>query len=641
MLELVDINKNYVIRKDKYQKVLKNLNVTFASKGFISILGNSGSGKTTMLNIIGGLDNQDSGKIYYNHEEVIDHEQFRRDCVGFVFQDYNLIDHLNAVDNVMLGMTDDIKHKKKTAKRILTEFGLETCFHKLPNQMSGGQRQRIAIARMIAKDVDIIICDEPTGSLDEQTELKVVEIIKKLSKDKLVLFVTHNRKLAEKYSDRIIDIKNGTATDGGINYENNHSLIQPQHKSYKSNSVWLAVKNLIGRYTSTSKNILLITFIMFLSSIALIMEGEFFKQYMHDNAMDKGIKTLVVDIVDDMHVDHVLNEFESIEHVEFASYGYDTQITLAATNYESTRIDIEIKLEEITNNGYIKDILSNGRFPVKSNEVLMSARGAIILLRDLNIGGDRLYDQFMTGEVDSDYVYSIIDDKQFIVAEYGYPRIKIVGLIDDKKIHETDNLLYFIDGFKNLFEYPRGLYPTKIVLYKDNSYRHINEGMLKVLESFDLVTINQVHQKKVDIRYNKIESFLKLSKISLYVISVIAAISFISLLFTSLLEREYEIGLYRAKGYNKKNITHILGLEMFFIEVISMVLLVLLLFASSWFVIYKVDYITSFSDILNSINVFGIGASLLVIVSFFVVVIVLFGRKTILKKSILSNIKNI
>ena len=119
MLKLVNINKSYQIRKDKWQDVLKNLSVEFSSKGFVSILGNSGNGKTTLLNIIGGLDHQDSGEVYYNSQEITDYELFRREKIGFVFEDYNLIDHLSAVDNVIISMSDEYKNKKKMQREYL------------------------------------------------------------------------------------------------------------------------------------------------------------------------------------------------------------------------------------------------------------------------------------------------------------------------------------------------------------------------------------------------------------------------------------------------------------------------------------------------------------------------------------------
>ena len=147
-----------------------------------------GSLSSSLLNIIGGLDSPDSGEIKYNKELIKDYEKFRRERVGYVFQDFNLVGHLSAVDNVILSMSNDVNDKKKRAIDVLHKLGLKDHLHKHPSQLSGGQQQRVAIARMIVKDVDIIICDEPTGSLDEVTEKNIVELIKELSVDKLVIF---------------------------------------------------------------------------------------------------------------------------------------------------------------------------------------------------------------------------------------------------------------------------------------------------------------------------------------------------------------------------------------------------------------------------------------------------------------------
>lgn len=685
MLELIDINKSYEIRRDKFQKVLKDLNVVFPDQGFVAILGNSGGGKTTLLNIIGGLDEQYSGKICYNKEEIADHEQFRTDRIGFVFQEHNLIDHLNAVDNVILSMTDDMSEKKKNAQHILSEFGLKDYYHKKPRKLSGGQCQRVAIARMIAKDVDIIVCDEPTGSLDEETGQKIVELIKELSKERLVIFVTHNKKLANKYADYIVQISQGQAkvlsndqsqkegkklrlisvlntalmktplksklNTNELNDNKNHLILNTEDfkgrlnkriisRSYHSNNTWLSTKNLLGRYPNTIKNILLITIMMVLVSLAIIMEGELFNRYIHENSVDEGIKTIILDI-DDPLFSEIHDEFSSVKNVSFAAKGYSATIGVAATNYESTRIKSEAQLENITGNHYFEDILMAGRMPEASDEVLMTPWGAISLLGSLNIGGERLYDQYMTGEVTGEYVFSLVDYRKFIIAEYGYPRAKIVGLVSDAKLYEDTHKLYVIDGFIDLFSYPGGLDSDRIILYKNNLYRPAHDELLNASILDYRVTPDVKHVEMLDVVYNKMQSFLQLSKIALYMIIGIALISFVSLLITSLQERKYEIGLYRSKGYNKRNITRILGSEMFIIGIISILLVVSILFEFAYLFYQNVDYISEYKEVIETFNMFYIVSGLLVILSFFVVVIIYFGNTSILKKSIISNIKDI
>ncbi|VYT89322.1 ATP-binding cassette domain-containing protein [Clostridium tertium] len=217
MLSLRNIKKSYVTG-DYTQVALNDVNLNFRKGEFVAILGPSGSGKTTCLNIIGGLDKYDSGDLIINGKSTkqfkdSDWDAYRNNSIGFIFQSYNLIGHLNILDNVEMGMTlsgisSNEKHKK--AKEVLETVGLKDHMHKKPNQLSGGQMQRVAIARALANDPDIILADEPTGALDTKTSVQIMEIIKNIAKDKLVIMVTHNPELAEKYADRIIEFRDGS-----------------------------------------------------------------------------------------------------------------------------------------------------------------------------------------------------------------------------------------------------------------------------------------------------------------------------------------------------------------------------------------------------------------------------------------------
>lgn len=520
-------------------------------------------------------------------------------------------------------------------------MGLEECFHKTPKQLSGGQRQRVAIARMIAKDVDVIICDEPTGSLDEETENKIVGVIKELSKKKLVLFVTHSNRIAEKYSDRIIRINNGKVAEDVNTFEGVELNKQTTKKSYNAKSVWLSLKNLKGRYSYTIKYMVLITFILLVSSLAFIFEGEFFKQYMHEDLIDTGIKNVALNIVNEGDYDELLNDLESIDHVDHATYKYISTIGIAATNYEETRLVSETHFENITGNNFLKNSVTDGRYPLESDEVLMSATGAINLLKELGVGGERLMDQYLTEEVSSAYVFSLMERRLFIVAEYGMPRIKVVGLLDDRMIFEDYHMIYYIEGFFDLFEFPGESRHYYVKLYKDDLYREVHNEIVSEIDRFENVNVNEMRNEEIHGVYNKIDSFLALSKITLYLVIVIASISFISLLFTSLFERKYEIGLYRSIGYNKRNIISILALEMLFTGVISLVIVLAMLMIFSVAVFYNLDYFEDFMDILTTLDIFGIIGSLIVIIFLFTVIIVSIGNSIILRKSIISNINDL
>ena len=216
MLEIKNISKSYVTGTFT-QKALDNFSLKFRREEFVSILGQSGSGKTTLLNIIGGLDKYDEGDLIINDKSTKsfkekDWDAYRNNCIGFIFQNYNLITHISILENIEMGMTLSgvgSKEKREKALEALRKVGLEEHAHKKPNQLSGGQMQRVAIARALATDPDIILADEPTGALDSKTSQQIMKLIKEISKDKLVIMVTHNRQLAEEYSTRIVELKDG------------------------------------------------------------------------------------------------------------------------------------------------------------------------------------------------------------------------------------------------------------------------------------------------------------------------------------------------------------------------------------------------------------------------------------------------
>lgn len=216
MLELKNIKKTYE-SSDLKQTALKGVSIAFRDKEFVSILGPSGSGKTTLLNIIGGLDNYTSGDLSINGvstKEYTDRDwdNYRNHSVGFVFQSYNLIGHQSVLRNVELALTlSDVGRKERTerAKKALKEVGLAQHINKRPSQLSGGQMQRVAIARALVNNPEILLADEPTGALDSETSKQIMDLLKSVSKNRLVIMVTHNPELAKKYSTRIITIQDG------------------------------------------------------------------------------------------------------------------------------------------------------------------------------------------------------------------------------------------------------------------------------------------------------------------------------------------------------------------------------------------------------------------------------------------------
>lgn len=226
MLQLKNITKVYKAG-DTDVTALSEVSVSFRESEFVAILGQSGSGKTTLLNIIGGLDHYTSGQLTINGIPTSmfkdgDWDTYRNHSVGFVFQNYNLIPHQSVLANVELALTlsgVSRAERRKRAAEALGEVGLSDQMFKRPNQLSGGQMQRVAIARAIVNEPDILLADEPTGALDSETSIQIMEIIKKISKDRLVIMVTHNPELAVKYATRIVKLKDGKITDDSMPYE--------------------------------------------------------------------------------------------------------------------------------------------------------------------------------------------------------------------------------------------------------------------------------------------------------------------------------------------------------------------------------------------------------------------------------------
>lgn len=249
MLKLEKITKDYVVDKN-VTHALKGIDIEFRPGEFVAILGPSGCGKTTLLNIIGGLDRYTSGDIYVNGRstkeyEDYDWDRYRNKTIGFIFQNYNLIMHQTILSNVELALTligVGRAERKRRALAALESVGLSDHVYKKPNQLSGGQMQRVAIARAIVNDPKILLADEPTGALDSESSQQVMDILKELSKDRLVIMVTHNDDLAKEYADRIVRIKDGVVQSDSAPYE---SGIEPEPARPKEKNLIKRLQNFI------------------------------------------------------------------------------------------------------------------------------------------------------------------------------------------------------------------------------------------------------------------------------------------------------------------------------------------------------------------------------------------------------------
>lgn len=279
MLKLNNIKKNYETENESV-KALKGISIEFRENEFVSILGPSGCGKTTLLNIIGGLDHYTSGDLIIDGISTKkykdrDWDTYRNHRIGFVFQNYNLISHQTVLSNVELALTlsgVDKQTRRKKAIEVLEKVGLKDQMYKKPNQMSGGQMQRVAIARALVNDPDILLADEPTGALDTKTSVQIMEILKEISKDRLIIMVTHNPDLADKYSTRIINLLDGEVTSDSKPYsskkEEKEKIKEEKKKAKKTSMSFLTAMNLSLNNLMTKKGRTILT--AFAGSIGII-----------------------------------------------------------------------------------------------------------------------------------------------------------------------------------------------------------------------------------------------------------------------------------------------------------------------------------------------------------------------------------
>ncbi len=277
MLQIKEVRKTYVTG-DLTQVALDNVSLNLRDNEFVAILGPSGSGKTTLLNVIGGLDRYESGDLIINGISTKkykdrDWDSYRNHTIGFVFQSYNLIPHQTVLANVELALTISGisgEERRKRATEALEKVGLGQQLHKKPNQMSGGQMQRVALARALVNDPDILLADEPTGALDTDTSIQVMDLLKEVAKDRLVVMVTHNPELAEQYATRIVRLRDGKITDDSDPYEiNEDELAPPENKNMgRSSMSFITALGLSFNNLKTKKGRTLMT--SFAGSIGII-----------------------------------------------------------------------------------------------------------------------------------------------------------------------------------------------------------------------------------------------------------------------------------------------------------------------------------------------------------------------------------
>lgn len=347
MLKLDNIVKDYLVAGKPFP-ALKGVSLTFRDSEFVSILGPSGSGKTTLLNIIGGLDHYTSGNLEIDGVSTKDFsdrdwDNYRNHKVGFIFQSYNLIPHQSVLENVEVALTiSGVKkaERRKRAEEALRKVGLGEMIHKRPNQLSGGQCQRVAIARALVNDPSILLADEPTGALDTKTSIQIMDLLKEVAKDRLVVMVTHNPELAEKYSSRIVSLKDGliiqdTKPYSGEDEGKMAAIPSKKAKLSLGQSFYLSFRNLFSKAKRTAM-------VCFAGSIGIVGVSLVL-------AISSGISGYIASMQDDMLSGNPVSIASSSLDIQslMNSASTSTRGSILASAVKEGKINVDFVIEEL------------------------------------------------------------------------------------------------------------------------------------------------------------------------------------------------------------------------------------------------------------------------------------------------------
>lgn len=546
MLKLENINKSY-----NNELILKNINLYFENTGFISILGPSGSGKTTLLNIISGLIKPDSGTIQYNNLLLNKFnrkswDSFRTYNLSYIFQDYKLLEDITVIDNIKI-----VTNNNNKIKQLLAKLEINKIQKQKVNKLSGGEKQRVAIARALANDPDILLADEPTGALDTINSVKIMNILKEMSKNKLVIIVTHNIELAKKYSDKIIYIKDGTTEHNDYikEFTDIKTTILKKNKSSIKSIIKLALNGLKSKkkrtiLTSLASSIGIITMALVLlisngfnkdlknyeettlSKIPItISNGIYEKKSNSEKLKDNQINIKKKDeYLHENNIDNnYLNYINKLNNNYYISYKYDINLPLLTNKYKY--IDISyFNMIPYKDNDYIKENYNiiYGRNINNYNEVLLAIDENNMVEEDLlmtfGINTDIEYNKLINTKIKiiPNDIYYKEENNYFIVnndLQYQYSNgieLTIVGIVKEKEpIKNISTILYnkeLIDKYLTINENSK---IVKKYLNTDNVIIPSNTTKDKILSYLGYKTIpyeieiyaNNIYDKENLIKY--------------------------------------------------------------------------------------------------------------------------------------------
>jgi putative ABC transport system permease protein len=572
LLELKKIKKSYKLYDKEKVKVLYDVNLSFETGEFVSILGESGCGKSTLMNIIGGMDSDFEGDVLVQGKSLKDMKEqeiddYRKNKIGFVFQSFNLIPHLSVLENVTIAMqmTDKSeKERNKRAKEILTEIGLGDQIMKKPNQLSGGQKQRVAIARALANDPEIILADEPTGSLDQGTSEQILTLLDNIAKKgMLIIAVTHSQKVADRGS-RIVKIEDGKIKDDIKLKESYQTISNRKENKSKTlsfvSSFKLALKNM---KLKASRNILVALggSIGILSVVLMLSLGNGVTKYINDE-INASLNPLMIDITKPVKSEKTASErprdqiqaatepinqadidkIKTISHISSIE-----KVSLlnrkSSAVYEEKRTDIQ-QLSTITKS-VDKGILTAGNLP-KENEILLTSAQAKLLTTD------KTY-KTLIGKKITVYVNEIDNNNKPIILAKD---LSVSGVSDQKDNIPQGNQVAYISysTLENAYN-SQGITLKPIQI---NAYAVKSDDVKGIKSKVEKLGFSSSKTAKI---LEQVTTYLDMATLVLSGIAgislIVSGIMILVVLYISVVERTREIGILRAIGARKKDIKRI------------------------------------------------------------------------------------
>jgi len=587
LLELKNINKCYKLNGNEKFYALSDVNLSFNKGELVSVIGESGSGKSTLMNLIGGLDSDYSGELFANGKDIKkfrskDLDKYRKNKVGFVFQSFNLISHLSVLDNVTIAMTLSNVRKKdriKRAKEMLTEFGLKDHINKKPNQLSGGQKQRVAIARALINDPEIIIADEPTGSLDSKTSMQVLDIMKEIAqKGKLVIMVTHSEKVAS-CSSRVIKISDGEIIDDReifkLDNKSNKEKVDKDkfniNKKRQNLNVISAIKlALVNMKEKFIRNIFVSigASIGIMSIILMLALGNGVKSYFN-NTMNSYVNPLVIEVNmpsnDDETVDLDIVTIEKPDINQKSFKEEDIQNLSKIENVSSVEkgfTTISMGANSLSYNGKgcnlmrISTISSN---ITDSNieEGTLPKEGEILINKSVN-------DTFGGDVIGKKVTLNILVNQKTLKKEFIVSGIYATASGDLTSVMKSAFLNYS-DLEKFYSENNYKLQPN-VMYINTNSDKYTTA----IKENIKALGYSQSSQEQMSEMFNQMINILTYVLAGIAAISlVVSTIMIVVVMYISVSERTKEIGIIKAIGARKKDIRRIFVCEAFLTGVFS------------------------------------------------------------------------